>query len=246
MSASKLLLGVLACHRRAQHLQACRDTWGKDVIGFDYKFFFGQGSHENEQPDELILDSPDDYRGLSVKVQAAVRWALEHDYTSYFKIDDDVYIRPERLVKAAAEWANYDFVGRRQGATDRYHEHAYCSGGCGYYLSKRAMEVLANAPTPNPEIAAEYAEDSWTGLRLLEAGIEAHNDDRLRRSAGSGPNRSPRPNNFNGWKSDTPTKYNDYISVCEFLGSEMIQLPHREWLMSNDAHSTVMGRLRLR
>jgi hypothetical protein len=246
-SNPKLLVGILACHHRAPHLQACRDTWIAEVKNqFDYKFFFGRGSHDI-QFDEIFLESDDAYRGLACKVRAAIIWALENNYDSFFKLDDDTYTIPERLLKAVNDdWGAYDFVGRKCGPTDRYHEHAYARGGTGYYLSRRAMEVIAKSAIPNPDIASEYAEDSFIGLRLKEAGIECTNDDRLRCAAGSGPNRTPRPNGFNGWKADCPTKFNNYITVCEFLGSEMISGPHREWVVSNDAHSTVMGRLRLK
>jgi hypothetical protein len=247
LSANKLLVGILACHHRAQHLQACRDTWVKDINDqFDYKFFFGRGSHDF-QSDEVSLECDDAYRGLACKVQETCRWALANGYDSFVKLDDDTYARPERLVNAVTEdWSQHDYVGRVNGATDMYHESLYARGGVGYYLSKRAMEYLAAQPTPNPDIPKDYAEDSWVGRNMGEGGFVAVNDNRLRCAAGSGPNRTPRPNGFTGWKADCPVKSNDYITTCEFLGSEMIQGPHREWLMSIDSHSTIMGRLRLR
>lgn len=196
-------------------------------------------------PDEVVLDCDDAYRGLACKVQSAIRWALENGYTSFFKIDDDTYVRPERIVAATKEWAKHDFVGRKLGATDRYHEHAYARGGTGYYLSLHAMETLAAAPVPNPDIPSEYAEDSWVGKILMQAGIECENDDRLRCAEMSGPNRTPRPQGFRGWRKDCPTRFNEFITVCEFLGGEMYQ-PHHEWTVSNDDHSMLMGRIRIK
>src|ERR1700675_1226181 len=94
LSANKLLVGVLACHHRARHLQACRETWVADVKNqFDYNFFFGRGSHDSVQPDEVILDCDDAYRGLACKVQSSVKWALDNFYTSFVKLDDDTYCR---------------------------------------------------------------------------------------------------------------------------------------------------------
>jgi hypothetical protein len=239
----RLLIAVLACHHRAGHLQACRETWVPDTTHqCDYKFFYGRGSHGDVQPDEVVLDCDDHYRGLACKVQETARWALANDYEYLFKVDDDTYVRPERVMSSGFEKA--DFVGRRLGATDMYHQHAYARGGTGYYLSKKSMQTLTAAPKPNPDIPSEYAEDSWVGKTLLQAGIECTNDDRLRCAAMSGPGRGPRPNGFNGWKEDCPTKYNNFITVCEFLGAEMYPV-HQEWVNSLARHKDLMGKLRI-
>jgi hypothetical protein len=240
----RLLIAVLACHHRAPHLNACRATWTPDTSGqCDYKFFFGTGAHNDPQPDEVVLECDDAYRGLACKVQETARWALANEYECMFKVDDDTYVRPERVMMSGFEKA--DFVGCRLGATDMYHMHAYARGGTGYFLSKRAMEVLAAAPKPNPDIPSEYAEDSWVGKTLMQAGIECTHDNRLRCAEMSGPGRSPRPNGFTGWRRDCPTQHNDFITVCEFLGAEMMPV-HEEWVNSRDKHSSLMGRLRIK
>jgi hypothetical protein len=248
LSVNKFLLAIICCHHRAKHTDAIRQCWVPDIKGqFDYRFFYGAGSHEPLLSDEVVLGGDDAYRGLACKVQAAVKWALENGYDGFFKVDDDTAWIADRLANAVKkDWANHDYVGRINAKTDRYHECTYGRGGVGYYLSKRAMEHIAAQPTPDPEIPRDYAEDSFIGSRLEEGGFVAVNDNRLRCAAGSGPNRTPRPNGFTGWKADCPVKSNDFITTCEFLGSEMIQGPHREWLMSIDSHSAVMGRLRLR
>lgn len=241
---TKLLIAVLACHHRAGHLQACRETWVPDAVGqCDVKFFYGRGSHSEPKPDEVTLDCDDAYRGLACKVQESVRWALENKYEWYFKVDDDTYVRPERVMLAGFERA--DFIGYRLGATDMYHQHAYARGGVGYYLSNRSMQVLANAPTPNPDIPSEYAEDSWVGKTLINTGIECTHDERLRCADMSGPGRGPRPNGSTTWKRDCPAQGNDYITVCEFLGSEMYPV-HRVWLDSRNKHSALMSKLRIK
>lgn len=241
---ANLLIGVLACHHRAPHLAAIRSTWAPDAKGVcDYKFFFGKGDHSSKFEDEIILDCDDAYKGLACKVQRAVQWALTHEYDAFFKADDDTYVRPERVMLSGFERA--DFIGMRLGATDRYHEHAYARGGCGYFLRKRAMEVLANAPKPNPDIPSEYAEDSWVGKTLLAAGIECTDDNRLRVADMSGPGRGPRPNGSVKWRRDCPAQHNNFISVCEFLGSEMYPV-HEHWKTSRYAHNDLMERLRIK
>jgi hypothetical protein len=176
-------------------------------------------------------------------VQEVARYALLQGYDGVFKVDDDTYVRPERFLESG--FMQYDYVGRLLGPTDEYHRTRYARGGTGYYMSRRVMQVLADAPTPNPDIPRDYAEDSWVGRITLEAGIECVNDDRLRCAEMSGPNRQPRPRGFQGWKKDCPTKFNKYITVCEFLGEEMRPV-HAEWVASNDKHSFIMGRLRIK
>jgi Galactosyltransferase len=242
-SKPKLLIAILACHHRAPHLSAIRETWVPDInSACDYRFFFGRGSHGEVKPDEVILDCDDAYRGLACKVQEACRWAVDHGYEFLFKADDDTYVRPERLMSAGFE--NDDFRGLVLPATDRYHEHAYARGGTGYWLSRKAMEVLAAAPTPNPDIPSEYAEDSWVGKTLRQAGIECTNDDRLRCADFSGPNRSPRPQGSTTWKRDCPAQSNNFITVCEFLGHEMYPV-HELWLASRAKHRILMSKLRV-
>ena len=49
----------------------------------------------------------------------------------------------------------------------------FASGGAGYWLSARAMGVLAAAASP-----FEPAEDMWVGTTLARAGILLHGDRR--------------------------------------------------------------------
>jgi hypothetical protein len=239
----KLLIGVIACHHRAPHLSAIRNTWLPDTKNkCDYRFFFGRGQHNDTQPDEVIMDCDDAYRGLACKVQAACKWALAQGYEEFYKVDDDTYVRPERVVRAGFE--KNDYVGMKNPPTDKYHENIYCRGGSGYYLSKRSLLALAAAPIPNPDIPRDYAEDSWVGRITAEAGIEATHDDRVRCADFSGPNRGPRPMGSVTWKRDVPTLQNKIISTCEFLGAEMLAV-HEEWVKSMERHSALMQKIRL-
>lgn len=243
LNKPKLLIAILACHHRARHINVCRETWVPSTARqCDYKFFFGRGSHADPQPDEVVLDCDDAYRGLACKVQEACRWALAHGYEYLFKVDDDTYVRPERVMRSGFE--KYDYVGRLLGPTDQYHQVRYARGGTGYYVSRKVMQVLADAPTPNPDIPRDYAEDSWVGRITLEAGFDCIDDDRLRCADMSGPGRTARPNGFTGWKKDCPTMHNTWITTCEFLGEEMRGV-HAEWTASCDAHQHLMGKLRV-
>ncbi len=244
---SKLLIGILACHHRAPHLQAIRETWVPDIKGrCEYRFFFGRGSHGDVKQDEVVLGTDDAYRGLAHKVQEACRWAFDKGYDAFFKIDDDGYVRPDRLWFAVnGVWAAHDWVGVKLGATDQYHTNEYARGGPGYYLSRRAMQILASAPTPNPNIPSEYAEDSFVGKILTSAGLRVVHDDRLRCADLSGPGRKPRPAGFEAWKRDAPSQGNAFITTCEFLGSEMYPV-HQHWLDSRQQHTNLMNKLRIK
>ena len=239
---SKLLLAIICCHHQAWATQAIRDTYLPDAK-MDYKFFYGKGQHADPQPDEVILDCDDAYRGLACKVWRIAQYAKKHGYENVFKVDDDTYVRPERLTTSG--YAGKEYVGMLLGPTDKYHLHDYARGGTGYWLGPKALDALASAPMPNPEIPSEYAEDSWVGKTIKNAGIKGDNDSpRLRCAEMSGPNRGPRPNGFAGWKKDVPTMGNNFITCCEFLGNEMREV-HREWIKSLNTKNALMARLRI-
>jgi hypothetical protein len=243
----RFLLAVLACHHRAGHLQAIRDCWVPEILGrFEYRFFFGRGSHANPQADEITLDCDDAYRGLACKVQEVCRWTLHQGFEGLVKTDDDTAWIASRIAKAVnTDWAKHNWVGRRCGPTDMYHEHVYARGGVGYFLSRQSMAALAAAPKPNPDIPSEYAEDSWVGKVLGRAGIECVDDDRLRCADFSGPGRGPRPAGSMTWQRDCPTLGNNFISTCEFLGNEMYPV-HELWVASCVKQRALMSKLRIR
>ena len=240
-----VLLAIICCHHRRFATDVIRSTWLKDIeCQCDYRFFFGRGGSGNHQPDEIVLDCDDAYRGLACKVWRICQYAQAHGYKYVFKVDDDTYTRPERVVRAGYEGKEY--VGARCGPTDKYHEHPYARGGTGYWLGPKAIAALAAAPVPNPDIPSEYAEDSWVGKTTAAAGIACENDNtRLRCADFSGPGRGPRPNGYVGWKKDVPTRHNNFITSCEFLGTEMLAV-HEEWVKSCDKLNALMSKLVLK
>lgn len=107
----------------------------------DYRFVLGAGNYhvmDNADPrrqDELILPVRDDYVALPVKMRAAFRWAVEHEYDYVFKCDRDTFIHADRLLASAREHfeAGHDFVGLVGNPGD------CCGGGAGYWLSRNAI-----------------------------------------------------------------------------------------------------------
>lgn len=179
--------------------------------GADLRFFLGGG--EALVGDEVILDCPDDYAGLPAKSQAICKWAIENEYDFACLLDDDTYLRQERLLGAGFE--AFDYVGRVRGASGDISitPAPYCSGFA-YWLSANAMKVVADAP-----LYGDDAEDRHVANVLLKAGIHPTHDKRFRimnsvRNANC-INEPPRPSN-------------DLIAVCEFIGAPMHQV-HDEW-----------------
>ena len=139
-------------------IQAVRETWAQDIKAFPnvtLKFFYGKGAERPPLDDEVFLDCPDDYEHLPHKTIAIVRYAQQNGYDWLFKADDDSYIWVDRLVQELD--GSFDYAGYLNGHV--------CSGGTGYWLSKRAMAAVQDAPS-------EWAEDVWVGRCMNYAGIE--------------------------------------------------------------------------
>ena len=158
----KVLIGVMSCIRDAQNgcHDALRRTWVTRMVpGIDYVIFVGQGDIVLKS-DEVQLDINDDYAHLPEKSQAMRKWSLDNGYEFMFKADRDTYLSPQRLLDSGFE--NYDYSGHFPGypipgylpPLDKTHldcvdpagKYPYCSGGCGYWTSKKAMEAIVAAP----------------------------------------------------------------------------------------------------
>lgn len=205
----RVLIGVVTCHKYRSRSDAQRRTWVRDVEGMDVRFFVGGGDALRD--DEVVLDVDDGYAVLADKVAAMFRWALENGYDYVFKCDDDVYLRPERLL-AAVPYGE-DYVGRLRGAA-LGHPAPYCSG-FGYWMSRVAMEVRVGVGD-----GTLLPEDLLTGNVLHTAGIVGEYDGRyvVCRSTRNAISRR-----------EGPRADNDVIAACEFDGEEM-DATHQEWL----------------
>ncbi len=202
MSAAKILIAVTSCHPFRDRADAVRATWGAEVEGADIRYFLGRG--ETERPDEIILDCLDGYHYLSQKTQLIRRWALAHGYDYMWKVDDDCYLRPERLL-AAKHDAHY--VGRLRGPSGNY-PGPYCSGFC-YGLSRKALELIAPLDWPMND---DFSEDRWTGNKLLGLGISPHNESQF-------VVHSSKANAISG--REAPLAGNAIISSCEYSPDDM-------------------------
>jgi hypothetical protein len=143
-------------------LKAVRDTWAQDIAPFashvDLKFFYGSGVPATE-PDEVSLPVPDDYEHLPHKTIAICQWARERGYGFVFKCDDDSFVWVDRLIPEIIGF-NGDYGG--------YLNMEHCSGGPGYLLSKRAIDLVANTSP-----GWSWAEDVTVGHTLIAHDVYA-------------------------------------------------------------------------
>jgi hypothetical protein len=169
----KPLLAIVTCNdpKFRARAQAQRETWVPTASQFDVKFFVGKQDGCELVPTvvgEVALAVGDGYENLPSKVQAVCIWALESGYDSMFKTDDDSYVVPEHL--AACTSLPHDYVGKIRFPTGGYP--APYSSGFGYWLSRRAMEIIADA-----QLTKDQNEDRWVGNTLASAGIHAVSDN---------------------------------------------------------------------
>jgi hypothetical protein len=158
----KPLLSIGACRRDLENgrLQAVRDTWLPACEGvIDHIFLIG--GQRDVPVDALWTGEADGIDSLAQKTHAACVYALEHGHTHLFQCFTDTYVRPERLI--ASDYWRHEYIGYHGG-----HENAlnYASGGAGYWLSKRCIELVALEIPP-----MEWAEDRWVGQALAKHGI---------------------------------------------------------------------------
>ena len=97
----KTLVAIKTCHAKRAWAEAQRQTWVKDVVSsdIDVRFFLGCPP---SQPvayagDEVLLNCPDDYAGLTLKAKLMCSWAYYYNYDEVVMCDDDVYAVPARL-----------------------------------------------------------------------------------------------------------------------------------------------------
>ena len=160
-------------HNGESRVQAVKDTWYRNwqkvSDQIDLKFFYGRWPTEatrKPEDNEVFLDCRDDYYGLPEKVQAIFKWCLDNDYEAALKVDDDVWIHIPRLLSDLDSSSDY-----------RGHEIEMdipFASGTAYWLSRRAMEAVAQAEI-DPK---EWREDHHVGSVLARKDIFVTNDER--------------------------------------------------------------------
>jgi GR25 family glycosyltransferase involved in LPS biosynthesis len=167
----RVLIGALSGDDHADRRRWCLDTWIPALEAHGVKTVFLRG--RTAAPDEYNLPLPvDDRRDtLSLKTLEFLRWAVQRDDWDWlFKCDDDTFIHPSRFV-AALPGLRGDYIGGRWRPTSHY-----ASGGAGYFLSRRAAQLLVKHAADWPAV---YAEDKLVGARLAAASVPLVVDPRF-------------------------------------------------------------------
>lgn len=172
---AKILIAIKSCHddlKKGCH-ETIRQTWGNDVPLFvNLKFFVGGGNieyHPGDHADEINLRCPDDYDSLPSKTKEICQWSLGRGYAFTFLCDVDTFLIPLKLFKT--DFENYDYSGRfgsepKIGTIFRFKDgrgiihhncHPWASGGFGYFLSRKAAQIVANTES------TMWAEDMMVG-----------------------------------------------------------------------------------
>lgn len=184
----KRLIAVMTCHRPSHlaKVQAIRETWAPALRQFaDVVYFYGRNpqmpNELGETCDSVWLDVDDSYLGIPAKVRAICEWAHNRGYDYMSKVDDDVYIVPQRWTMLPV--TPHDYVGRFRGPVGNYPAH-FASGFC-YHLSKRAMGIVASAPHNG-----DWMDERFVANALAYHKIFGHTDPIS--YAVTGPHISPR------------------------------------------------------
>lgn len=143
---------------------ALRDTWLKDVAQFpnvEYKLFYGGSGGREPLADEVFLPVRDDYGSLPAKTIAICKWAKEQGFDLIFKCDDDTGVYVDRILQESMSGL-WDYAGYLHGRV--------CTGGTGYWLSRRAFEIIADRATST----YHWAEDVTVSHFLFHHNIQGH------------------------------------------------------------------------
>jgi hypothetical protein len=143
-------------------IAALRETWLQDIAPFkshvDYKLFYGAPHNRPALEDEVYLDVPDDYEHLPHKTIAICKYAQEHNYDMLFKCDDDTGVYVDRIIHEALS-GQWDYAGYLNGRV--------ATGGTGYWLTKRAINIIADHASAN-----HWAEDVTISKVLFNHNIQ--------------------------------------------------------------------------
>ena len=219
---TKPLLAIMCCNHRQSYADAQRETWISDINGLiDYKFFFGKGIKRDPLFDEVFLDCEDGYRSLPMKVKLAVEWAYNHGYDYVAKSDDDVYIRPERLITSGYD--KYPYSG--------FSFQDYGAVGLLYWLNRDCMKLVMQ------DMPAIEQEDSWIAQLMQRNKVQFHHDNRYRLIL---TDKIGRMRSTPGM----PEASNDMIAVAEFPGQTM-HTPHNHWKESIKEYEELLGQIKI-
>lgn len=187
----KIIVGVLTKSEMTQRRRACEDTWFcrlRQANNVTALFLTGMNEMDGSyvEGDTLLLASRDDYMALAYKTKAFCQWAMTQEFDYLFKCDDDTFIATDRFLEYQPEG---DYIG--VDPCDHINPK-FASGGAGYWLSRRAAQIVADMDVKaicSREKCKPCSEDLVVYHALMEKGIKFVQDKRFQ--AWNQPHRHP-------------------------------------------------------
>jgi hypothetical protein len=165
----KIFLAIPSCPAHAAYEQAQRDTWLKDLPGcIPYAFVLGCNSCGSTFNGDYIHLGEDAYKPeqglqkyptLPTKTKLLCKYALLSGCDYLFKVDTDTLVNPENLL--FSDFEDHDY----SGGFNSEESGEFCSGGAGYWLSRKAMKIVVNSTITH------WSEDVFVALALKDKGI---------------------------------------------------------------------------
>ena len=188
---NKPIVLITSCWGDEQKLcnELIRRTWTQNRA-LPYRIVMG-GEKRPPLEDEMLVNSPDDYKNLSYKRRESIRQALSDGYTHLFCAYRDTYINVGRLLNS--DYSRADYIGHvcRASWPKGWLSYAFCDGGAGFWLSAEAARIVASAPIESDaeHSGASQYDDGWIGRTLTKAGILPIDDRRYSMGTSYGDNK---------------------------------------------------------
>jgi hypothetical protein len=154
-----ILVAIKSCHKYVDRRKAQAETW-LPHLATDY--FFILGKPRLVDADSLSCNVSDAFADIAPKIKYACLYALDNKVDFMFVCDDDTYVRPERLLSSGFE--KHDYVGHMRTDGLDYNKGIPYAQGSAYWLSARAMEIVAQSPIMGPGII----DDGAVGQALID------------------------------------------------------------------------------
>lgn len=171
----------------ADRMEACRKTWLSelpDLARFPHIHNNLSTSYKGFSDADLGLVEVNQHDNANDPIRThrtkrMVQWAYDLGFDYIFRVDTDAYVWVNRLLKSGFE--NHDYMGWCLDVPER-PGHPWCMntahGGIGFFLSRRAMKVVIDAPVEKYS-DGKYWGDLWAGQALWRKGIKCHRDTRF-------------------------------------------------------------------
>lgn len=197
--SKRLVIMVITCRKRLPLVEAINKCWGKQLttLGIRVLFVIGGCSEDKIEGQFVNLRCPDNYESLPQKIFRASQLILKTlTFTHLYKIDDDTLVNPRQLLSLVLD--KHHYLGRKQTVTNEFNRFwhrgkcenqslhhipypvarirygtTYAKGEAGYFLSRRAVEMLGKF---QHSICSDLYEDKAIGDALLQANLTVSED----------------------------------------------------------------------